>query len=320
MKIIFFGSNDIAALQLEFLLKKNYDIKAVVTVPDKPAGRGLKIKYSEVKETSLKHNLKLFQPENLSDLEFIENLKKLNADLFLITAFRKLPYEVWKIPPLGSINVHFSLLPQYRGAAPINWAIINCEKITGITIFFINDKIDEGEIIDFKEIIIPERATYGELKEIMKKESLEFLDKNLIKIEKKEFVLMKQDELLPPDVAIKKAPKIKVEDCKINWNKSAREIDCFIRGLSPEPCAYTFLLNKENNSKLKFKVYNCTYIEGDHSSLPAKIISDNKSYMYITARNGLIQVDECQLENRKRLKIKEFLNGIRNIEKFEIIL
>ncbi|MCX7953710.1 MAG: methionyl-tRNA formyltransferase [Bacteroidales bacterium] len=320
MKIIFFGSNDISAAQIEWLINNNYNVSAVVTVPDKPAGRGLKLKSSEVKTLAIKYNLKLFQPEDLQNQEFIAELKKINADIFIVTAFRKLPEVIWKMPPLGTINVHFSLLPQYRGAAPINWAIINCEKKTGITIFFINDKIDEGEIIDFKEITIPERITFGKLKELMKNESLMFLTNTLKKIEKNTFVLSKQEELILPNTTLKKAPKIKPEDCKIDWNKSAKEIDCLIRGLSPEPCAFTSILYKPKNKKLIFKIYECECIEGEHNSDIAKIISDNKTFLYITAKKGLIQVKECQLENKKRLNIKDFLNGVRNTENYEIIL
>jgi len=319
MKIIFFGSNDISSFLLEFLIKKNFQVLAVVTHEDKPKGRGLKISYPEVKKTALNYGLKILQPSSLYDSTFLTELKQLQADIYIVVAFKKLPTEVWSIPPYGTINVHFSLLPEYRGAAPINWVIINCEKITGITIFFINDNLDEGDIILFKEIKIPEGITAGKLKELLLPISADLLENALELIAKKNYSLIQQNELIIDKTKLKKAPKITSDICKINWNLPATKIDCLIRGLSPIPGAFCYLFNESINKKLLFKILYSKPIEGEHNYLPGKILTDSKSYFYITAKHGLVEILECQLENKKVLKVKDFLNGFRNLHEWKIL-
>lgn len=317
MKIVFMGTPQFAAFTLQTLINNNYEVVAVVTAPDKPAGRGLKPKMSDVKELALKHNLAILQPEKLKDPDFIATLKSYNADLFVVVAFRMLPIEVWALPPKGTINIHASLLPQYRGAAPINWAIINGEKTTGVTLFYINEQIDCGKIITYKEVPILPHYNAGILHDILMKEGAELLINTLPDIEQNNVECILQESFTIPQEQLKSAPKINPDICKINWNLKIEQIHNLIRGLSPYPAAFTKLSNKNNGKIILFKIYESEVIDGKHESKAGKLISDNKSYLYITADGGLLQINECQPEGKKRMNIKDFLNGFKGIEEWE---
>lgn len=309
------GTPDFAIPSLEILLKNNYQIQAVVTAPDEPKGRGYKITPPPVKVFALKHNLKVLQPENLRDEKFISELKSLSPELIVVVAFRILPKEVFTIPPLGTINLHASLLPKYRGAAPINWAIINGETETGVTTFFINEKVDTGNIILQRKVKIDPDETAGELHDKLAIVGAEVLLETIKLIESGNVNPIPQDNSLATP-----APKIKKEMCQINWfEKGAQQVHNFVRGLSPQPGAFTFL-----NKKI-VKIYRTKLTPFElklQDVKPGQIIIDEKrGEMYaICADLKPIQIIELQMEGRKKLSAFEFLKGFRLEENmFEVL-
>ncbi len=306
MKIVFMGTPDFAVPSLEILLKNDYEILAVVTAPDEPKGRGYKITPPPVKVFALKNNLKVLQPENLRDEKFIAELKNLSPELIVVVAFRILPKEVFTIPPFGTINLHASLLPKYRGAAPINWAIINGETETGVTTFFINEKVDTGNIILQRKVKIDPDETAGELHDKLAIIGAEVLLETVRLIESGNVNPIPQDNSLATP-----APKIKKEMCQINWfEKDAQQVHNFVRGLSPQPGAFTFL-----NKKI-VKIYRTKLAPSEVQFQDVKpgqiIIDESKGEMYaICADLKPIQIIELQMEGRKRLNAFEFLKGFR---------
>lgn len=296
MNIIFMGSADFSIPSLDTLYKSKHKIIALVTVPDKEKGRGQKISSSPVKEFGIKNNIPVLQPEKLKDENFIKQLKDLNVDIFVIVAFRILPKEVFTIPPKGSFNLHASLLPKYRGAAPIQWALINGEKKTGVTTFALEGKVDTGNIYLQKEVEIVDddnfESLHDKLSEIGAKAVLETVEM----IESGNYQLKRQDnsEATP-------APKITPETGKIDWIKPAKEIDNLVRGLSPVPCAYFFHNNK------KIKVYTTKILEKENPS-PGKI-NQSKKNLFIECGKNELEILELQLEGRKRMGTEEFLRG-----------
>ncbi len=319
MNIIFMGTPEFAAYSLKALLSSKHKILAVVTVPDKPAGRGLKLQMSAVKELALEHQLPVLQPTKLSEPDFIKQLSSYQAEVFVVIAFKKLPQQVWSIPPKGTINVHASLLPQYRGAAPINWAIINGEKQTGVTIFYINNEIDCGDIISFKEVPIPYLCTAGKLHDILMYEGADLLLQTLDDMEQGIVEPIRQQSFVIKPEELKPAPKITPEICELDWSKKANEIVQWIYGLSPYPAAFIRLKNKIDDKIIQIKILDAELIDGKHESPPKTIITDNKSYWYIAADGGLIQINECKPEGRKAMNVRDFLNGFRNLNDWEII-
>ena len=318
MRIVFMGTPDFAVESLSSLIKAGHDISAVVTAPDKPAGRGLELKESAVKQFAKNNSIRVLQPLKLKDPDFRNELIKINADLFVVVAFRMLPEDIWSLPPMGTINLHASLLPQYRGAAPINWAIINGEEITGATTFFINNEIDKGKIIYFEKEPISKTMTAGDLHDILMKKGAELLVKTVNDIENKCIETISQDELIIPDEELKTAPKLSREICKIDWNHKVEGIYNQIRGLNPYPAAWTTFFNNEKNEAVDIKLFSCEIIDGRHNSNYGKIISDNKEYLYITADGGLINVLELQPQGKKRMFINDFLKGFRNADSWQI--
>jgi methionyl-tRNA formyltransferase len=292
MKIVFMGTPEFSIPSLEVLLKNGYEICAVVTAPDEPKGRGYKLSPPPVKVFALQNNLKVLQPQNLKDPNFINELKKLSPDLIVVVAFRILPKEVFSIPPLGTINVHASLLPKYRGAAPINWAIINGEKETGVTTFFIDEKVDAGNIILQKKIEIGQDETAGELHDKLAKLGAEALLETVKIIQTGNVQTIKQDETLATP-----APKIKKEMCQINWYEmKAEQVHNFVRGLSPNPGAFTFL-----NGKI-LKIYRTKLVEkiSEATTLkPGQIIVDGDSLFAVCPDLNLVQIIEVQIEGRR---------------------
>lgn len=304
LRIVFMGTPEFAVGILDTIIKANYQVVGVITVADKPAGRGQKTKYSAVKEYALANHLPLLQPTNLKDAIFLEDLKKWNANLQVVVAFRMLPEAVWKMPSLGTFNLHASLLPNYRGAAPINWAIINGETRTGVTSFFIDDKIDTGAMILSKETPISSKETAGELHDRLMHLGSETVVETLSLIEKGMVTTQIQKET--PD--IKTAYKLNKENCKIDWNKSAQEIHNLIRGLSPYPAAWCYF--KDANESFSVKIYEAQ-IHNEKHDLPVGEIITTKKEIKVAVKGGFIEVLSLQYPNKKRMKTSEFLNGIQ---------
>lgn len=301
MRILFMGTPEFAVPSLDVLLREKYNIVAVITAPDKPAGRGLQLNESPVKKFSLRNELKILQPEKLKDESFLLELKSLQPDLAVVVAFRKLPEEVWSLPRLGTFNLHASLLPNYRGAAPINWAIINGEKETGATTFFITHEIDTGKIILQEKVLIGEEETAGELHDKLKIAGAELVLKTVELISKENITVTSQ----PLTNHFRKAPKIFTEDCKIDWNKNSEKIFDLIRGLSPYPGAFT-----EINGKV-LKVFKAKKIAGAHHEIPGNITSDEKTFIRFACGDGWLEASELQIEGKKKMSAEEFLRGFR---------
>jgi methionyl-tRNA formyltransferase len=312
MKIIYFGTPEFASSQLEAIISAGYEVAAVVTVPDKPAGRGKKIQSSDVKLTALKYNLPVMQPVSLKSPDFIEELSSYKADLFVVVAFRMLPEIVWSMPSMGTFNLHASLLPQYRGAAPINHAIINGEKETGLTTFLLDKEIDTGEIIMQEKVVIEENETAGTLHDKLMSLGNKVVVETIKMIEEGKVHSQSQDSIIERDgLQLKPAPKIFKEDCKIDWTKDAKSIYDFIRGLSPYPAAHTQLIS-ENNECLDVKIYEVALKENkcDDKEL-YKIMTDGKSYLDVVLKDFCISIKVIQQAGKKAMPIADFLRGAR---------
>lgn len=312
-RIVFFGTPEIAASQLEAIINAGFEVAAVVTAPDKPSGRGKKIHFSEVKETALHHNLLLLQPEKLKDPAFISQLESLNANLFIVIAFRMLPAIVWKIPSLGTFNLHASLLPQYRGAAPINHAIINGEKETGLTTFFINEEIDKGKIILQEKMEIGENENAGSLHDRMMVLGNRLVVETIQIIENETVNSINQTEIIKNEnIVLNDAPKIFREDCYIKWNLPIKKIFDQIRGLSPYPAAYTTIVTSENQT-IDLKIFATEIERRKTEGKLFTLLTDNKTYLKVALPDGNLYLNQVQLAGKKAMPIKDFLMG----QKFE---
>ena len=301
------GTPEFAVPSLDRLIKSGYHIVAVITAPDKPSGRGMQINESAVKKYALSKSLKILQPEKLKNPDFINELKELKADLQVVVAFRMLPEIVWNMPPMGSINLHASLLPQYRGAAPINWAVINGEKETGVTTFKLQQEIDTGNILLQKKITIRDEESAGELHDRMKEIGADLLLQTVNELINNNLKETEQPHPSSLNIqSLRYAPKIFTETCKIKWEKNADEVYNLIRGLSPYPTAFTFLKEK------KFKIFNAKKEITDIKENPGELITDNKTYLKFACKNGYVSVKELQLEGKKKMPVEEFLRGWRN--------
>jgi methionyl-tRNA formyltransferase len=306
LRIVFMGTPEFAVASLNALVTAGYNIVGVITAPDKPAGRGMKLQESAVKKYATEKGLYILQPDKLKNPQFLEELKSLNADIQVVVAFRMLPEAVWNMPPMGTINVHGSLLPQYRGAAPINWAIINGEKETGVTTFKLKHEIDTGDILLQERIPIGENDTAGELHDKMKEVGAQLLVKTIKGVEQDTLKEKPQSAITDNgSVTIKHAPKIHTETSNIDWNRSVNEVHNLIRGLSPYPGASTQL-----NGKM-LKIYR-SEIEYLQPSIPAgQFETDKKTCLKFACNNGYILVKELQLEGKKKMNIDDFLRGYR---------
>jgi len=303
LRIVFMGTPEFAVGILDTIVKNNFEVVGVITAADKPAGRGQKLKFSAVKEYALEHNLRLLQPTNLKDETFLEELKSLNANLQVVVAFRMLPKAVWEMPKFRTFNLHASLLPNYRGAAPINWAIINGETKTGVTTFFIDDKIDTGATILSKEVEINSEESAGVLHDTLMNLGSEAVIETLHLIENE-----KADPKVQIDSDdIKTAYKLNKDNCKIDWNKPGKEIHNLIRGLSPYPAAWTFFKDKEQEWNVK--IYEAKFTAENHSEAIGKIFTTKKE-MKIATKDGYIEIVQLQFPGKKNLKTVELLNGI----------
>ena len=303
LRIVFMGTPEFAVGILDTIIKNNYEVVGVITAADKPAGRGQKLKYSAVKEYALANNLTLLQPLNLKDETFLAELKALNANLQIVVAFRMLPKVVWEMPSLGTFNLHASLLPNYRGAAPINWAIINGETKTGVTTFFIDDKIDTGAMILSSEIPIDETENAGHLHDRLMELGSKTVIDTLEKIETGNV----STEIQKDTAEIKTAYKLNKENCKIDWTKSAQEINNLIRGLSPYPAAWCFF--SDNNEEWNVKIYEAKIISEEHNYAAGSLICTKKE-MKIAVKNGFVQILNLQFPGKKKMSTPELLNGI----------
>jgi methionyl-tRNA formyltransferase len=298
MRIIFLGTPDFSVPSLDAIVKAGHEVVAVVTMPDKPAGRGMQLQQSAVKKYAVENNIKVLQPVKLKDPEFIAELQTLNADLQVVIAFRMLPQIVWQMPKFGTLNLHASLLPDYRGAAPINWAIINGETKTGVSTFFLKHEIDTGDVLLTKEVAITPIMNAGELHDLLMQVGAETVVKSLVLIENGNTKGMPQG-----DDNNKMAPKIFKEHCLINFNQNGQNIYNLIRGLSPYPAAFTHFDNKI------LKVYESIFEATNHQEPIGKMMSDNKTFLKVACQDGYIHLLQIQLEGKKRMKVDEFLRG-----------
>ena len=312
MRIVFMGTPDFASGILEAILNEgSHQVVGVVTVADKAAGRGMKIQKSSVKVCAEKYDLPIFQPEKLREEQFIAQLKSLQADVFVVVAFRMLPEVVWKIPAKGTINLHASLLPQYRGAAPINWVIINGETQTGVTTFFINEKIDEGNMIMAEKVDILPEDNAGTLHDKLLNIGKFVVLNTLQQIENGTCQELQQPMLSE----LKSASKIRKEDCRIDWNLSAEQVYDFIRGMSPYPAAFSNYVNSRGEAMI-MKIFSCQKEIIAHDITPGTIQTDNKNFLKVACKNGYIFIEELQLLGKKRLFIHEFLLGNKGFDSF----
>lgn len=298
MKIVFLGTPDFAVPSLDAICRAGYQVVAVVTAPDKESGRGMNLRQSPVKKYALQHGLKVLQPVRLKDENFLAELNTLQADLQVVIAFRMLPQAVWNMPPLGTLNLHASLLPDYRGAAPINRAIMNGETKTGVCTFFLKHEIDTGDILLKDEVEITGSMTAGELHDLLMQRGAQLVVQSLKLVEQGKYQTTPQEK-----TSAKTAPKIFKEDCKIDWNKSCAEIYNQVRGLCPYPAAFTVLQDKI------LKIYHCEPEPATHSLLAGQLLSDNKTYLKFACRDGFIHVKEVQPESKKRMDVAAFLRG-----------
>jgi methionyl-tRNA formyltransferase len=317
-KVVYMGTPEFAVAPLRGILDAGHEVCAVVTTPDKPVGRGQKLSQSSVKLLAQERGLKVLQPESLKNEGFIEELKSFNADLFVVVAFRMLPKVVWSIPTLGTFNLHASLLPQYRGAAPINWAVINGESVTGVTTFMIDEKIDTGEILLSRECAIERGESAGELHDKLMIIGSELVVETIDAIISNRAERTVQSSLITGESTLREAPKLTKESGIIDWQQSSNQIHNLIRGLSPYPCASSVLT--WSDKAIPVKIYSAI---DEHSidanpaipgSLkPGEIESDNKSFLRVGCGKGSIKITSIQAAGKRRLEIREFLSGIREI-------
>ncbi len=306
-RIVFMGTPGFATPGLEELLNHGFEVAAVVTSPDRPAGRGLKLQASPVKRLALEKGLPVIQPENLKDPDFLARLRELKADLFVVVAFRILPESVWSMPPYGTFNLHASLLPQYRGAAPINHVLINGESRTGVTTFYIDRDIDTGRVIGQMETPVSKNETAGELHDRLMMLGARLVVQTTEKIMDGEIRLIDQKDLPAYSEKLKKAPKITREFCEIDWSKSTRQLYDFVRGLSPYPAAYTHI--EKEGKKHRLKIFRAEKISHPPEGSPGQIHTDQQSELWIHTQDGALGLLEVQLAGKKRMPAEEFLRG-----------
>jgi methionyl-tRNA formyltransferase len=307
-RIVFMGTPEFAVESLRALVERSYNVVGVITMPDKPAGRGYKLQASPVKEYALSQNLSLLQPEKMKDPEFLDALKAWNADLQIVVAFRMLPEVVWNMPRWGTFNLHASLLPQYRGAAPIHWAIINGETETGVTTFFLTHEIDTGRVIYREKIPVEATDNAGTVHDKLMHLGANLVIKTVDDILNHTVKPVSQAEMMAGESELKPAPKIFKEACRIDWNKNIGEIHDFVRGLSPYPGAWSESTT-DTGEILSLKIFETEKIYQAHELPPGIIVSDGKKFMDVSARDGFIRLKNIQQAGKKRMTTEEFLRG-----------
>ena len=310
LRIVYMGTPDFAVESLRCLVEGGYNVVGVITMPDKPAGRGHKIQFSPVKQYALEHDLPLLQPEKLKDETFLENLRAWQADLQIVVAFRMLPEVVWNMPRYGTFNLHASLLPQYRGAAPINWAVMNGDTETGITTFFLKHEIDTGEVIQQVKIPIADTDDVG-----IVHDKLMILGGKLV-TETVDAIINGTVKSIPQEQMavvgeLRPAPKIFKDTCRINWNSTVKKIYDHVRGLSPDPAAWTELLQPNSEEPLPVKIFETEKIAKSHPLNAGSIMTDSKTYLHVAVADGFISIKSLQLPGKKRLQTEELLRGFK---------
>ncbi len=315
LRIIFMGTPGFAVESLKTLVSNGYNVVAVITAPDKPAGRGQKLSPSAVKQYAETVGRTVLQPEKLKNQEFLDQLKSLKADLQIVVAFRMLPEVVWDMPPLGTFNLHASLLPQYRGAAPLNWAIINGETETGVTTFLLSHEIDTGRILFKEKTPIEGHETVGDLHDRLMMVGANLVTKTVDALANGDVAPIPQEQLIEAGATVKHAPKLFREDMRIDWNKPASEVRNLIRGLSPYPGAWTTLVNKETGNDFELKIFYAGIADGT-DALPGTLISDGKGYLRVACGDSWLAIEDLQLAGKKRMKVDEFLRGFQNLGNF----
>jgi len=309
-RIVYMGTPGFAIRPLERLLESGYNVAGVITAPDNRSGRGKKLQHSAVKEYLLKVDspVPLLQPENLKESSFLKELADLKPDLQVVVAFRMLPEAVWRIPELGTFNLHASLLPQYRGAAPINHVIMNGESETGVTTFFIDEQIDTGRIILQERTAIGADETAGELHDRLMELGAGLVLETVERITEGRLEAHSQDQFMEPDAVLRKAPKIFKEDCRIDWDLPGRTIFNMIRGLSPYPGAFT-MLEREGREPLICKIFKATFESVPHTHQPGNILTDGRQSLTVAVSDGMLHIHSVQQEGKRRMDIKDFLAG-----------
>ncbi|MDX8341729.1 methionyl-tRNA formyltransferase [Draconibacterium sp. IB214405] len=319
LKIVFMGTPDFAVASLQALVESGYNIVGVITAPDKPAGRGKKLHQSAVKVYAAEQGLNVMQPEKLKNPEFLEELKALEADLQVVVAFRMLPEVVWDMPRLGTFNLHGSLLPQYRGAAPLNWAVINGETRTGVTTFLLDHEIDTGKILFRKEIDIWENDTVGTIHDALMGIGAKLVVETVDALASGDYKAIPQEELIAEGETIKHAPKIFKEDCKIDWSADADAVCNLIRGLSPYPAAWSTLKHNESGKEIATKIFMTMRVEDNQNTPPGTLETDGKNFIKVACTNGWLQIADLQIAGKKRMKVQEFLRGFQQIAEYNFL-
>lgn len=312
LRIVFMGTPGFAVASLRALVENGYQVVGVVTAPDKPAGRGKKLTRSAVKEYATAQGLNVLQPEKLKDPSFLEALKALNADIQVVVAFRMLPEAVWKMPPLGTFNLHASLLPHYRGAAPLNWAVINGESQTGVTTFLLDEKIDTGQILFRRKARIGRNDTVGDIHDRLMKIGADLVIHTLEALAKSEVKPVPQEEIMSGK-KLKRAPRIFKEDCKINWTKDVETVRNLIRGLSPHPAAWANLVHTKTGRTISCKIFFAQPVIAEETASPGTIESDDENWLNVACGDGWLEITDLQLSGKKRMNTADFLRGFRNI-------
>lgn len=310
LRIVYMGTPDFAVAPLKALVEGGYNIVAVVTTPDKPSGRGLKVNESAVKRYAVEVGLPILQPVRLRDEEFVEAFKELNADLGIVIAFRMLPEIIWAEPRLGTFNLHASLLPQYRGAAPINRAIMNGETVTGVTTFLLNPRIDEGAVLGQVKVEIEPCDNVGTLHDKLMSVGVDLVLETVDKIAAGDITPIEQEAMM--EGKLKPAPKIFKEDCHINFSLTGKEVQNLVRGLSPYPAAWAQL-----TESLTAKIFEVEFLPGAVECEPGTILSDERKYIHVAVADGLVDIKELQLSGKKRMTAEELLRGFRNITSYK---
>ena len=311
------GTPDFAVEALQCLVEGGYNVVGVITMPDKPAGRGHKIQYSPVKQYALDHQLPLLQPEKLKDEEFIQALREWKADLQIVVAFRMLPEVVWNMPRLGTFNLHASLLPQYRGAAPINWAVINGDTETGVTTFFLTHEIDTGKIIRQRHLPIADTDDVETVHDALMAMGARLVTETVDLLLDGKTDAIPQEEFYKDAAELRPAPKIFKDTCHIDWNQPVKKIYDFVRGLSPYPAAWTELIS-EDGKRLALKIYQAEKRPAEHNFPVGSIHTDHKSYIDVAVKDGFLRLRSLQLAGKKRMNITDFLNGFKQIAEYTV--
>ncbi|MTK54124.1 methionyl-tRNA formyltransferase [Paludibacter sp.] len=312
LRIVYMGTPDFAVESLRVLVENDYNVVGVITMPDKPAGRGYKIQFSPIKQYALEKGLPLLQPEKLKDPVFLEELKALNADLQIVVAFRMLPEVVWNMPRFGTFNLHASLLPQYRGAAPINWAVINGDAETGVTTFFLTHEIDTGNIILQEKVAIGESETAGDIHDKLMITGSRLVQKTVDMIIDENVSAMPQPDVM----TLKAAPKIFKETCKIDWNQNVSTVYNLIRGLAPYPAAWSFL-KTDNGEELNVKIFETEKEPATHTLTCGSIVIESPKQVKVAVIDGFIRLKSIQVAGKKRMSVEDFLRGNKLTEAYK---